>query len=83
MSQHPQNRTESEIGRILAQIDQEYQSAFLGLSGINVGTSRHDFINHRMENIGVAADELKLLVGEHEAGRLIVEQMNKSADRRQ
>jgi hypothetical protein len=62
-------------------IDQEYQSAFLGLSGINVGTSTHEFITARMERIGVAAEELKLLVGEDEAARIVVEQMSK--DRRE
>jgi hypothetical protein len=76
-----QNRNQSEIGRLLDTIEQEYHSAFLGFSGLSLGTSRHDFINHRMENIALAGRQLVGLLGENEAGRLIVEQMNKSADK--
>jgi hypothetical protein len=36
-----------------------------------------------MEQIGIAGRQLVDLLGENEAGRLIVEQMNKSADRRE
>jgi hypothetical protein len=50
---------------------------YLGLSGLSSGSSRHDFINHRMEKIGIAGRQLVDLIGENEAGRLIVQQMNK------
>jgi hypothetical protein len=63
------------------EIDSQYQAAWNGLSGLNVGTS-HEFITARMERIGQAAEELKLLVGENEAARIVVEQMSKAADRR-
>ena len=76
-----QNRNQSEIRRLMDTIDQEYQSAFLGLSGINLG-AQHAFITARMERIGVAAEELKQLVGEDEAARIVVEQMSKATDRR-
>ena len=82
MSDHmPLNRTESDVARLLRTIGQEYQAAWNGLYSLNVGTSRHDFINHRMENIGIAGRQLVDLLGENEAGRLIVEQMNKTADK--
>lgn len=74
-------RNESEIGRLLETIDQEYQSAFLGLSGLSSGTSRHDFITARMEGIEVARQGLVDLLGDDTAGRLIVEQLNNSADK--
>jgi hypothetical protein len=61
-------------------IEQEYQSAWYGLSGLKLGTSQHEFITARMERIGLAAEELKQLVGEDEAARIVVEQMSK--DRR-
>jgi hypothetical protein len=76
-----QERTESEIRRLLDEIDLQYQSAFLGLSGLSSGSSRHDFINHRLEKIEGAREQLVDLLGEDTAGRLIVEQMNKTADR--
>ena len=81
MSQHPQNRNQSEIRRLMDEIDSQYQSAWNGLSGLNLGTAQHEFITARMERIGVAAEELKLLVGEDEAARIVVEQMSK--DRRE
>ena len=74
-----QSHQDDSVKALLAQIDTEYRSAFLGFSGLSLGTSRHDFINHRMERIGVAGRQLVELLGENEAGRLIVEQMNKSA----
>ena len=77
-----QNRNQSEIRRLMDTIDQEYQSAFLGLSGLNLGTAQHEFITARMERIGAAAEELKQLVGENEAARIVVEQMSKATDRR-
>ena len=80
MSQHPQNRNQSEIRRLMDEIDSQYQSAWNGLSGLNLGTAQHEFITARMERIGAAAEELKLLVGESEAARIVVEQMSK--DRR-
>ena len=75
-----QNRNQSEIRRLMDEIDSQYQAAWNGLSGLNAGTSTHEFITARMERIGVAAEELKLLVGENEAARIVVEQMSK--DRR-
>lgn len=82
MTEHmPLERNESQIRRLLQTIDQDYCAAFLGFSGLSLGSSKHEFINHRMDQIGVAGKQLVELVGEDEAGRLIVQQMNKSADR--
>ena len=72
---------DDSVQALLAQIDTEYRSAFLGFSGLSLGTSRHDFINHRMERIGVAGRQLVELLGEDTAGRLIVEQMSKATER--
>ena len=72
---------DESVKALLAQIDTEYRSAFLGFSGLSLGTSRHDFINHRMERIGVAGRQLVELLGEDTAGRLIVEQMSKATER--
>jgi hypothetical protein len=77
-------RNQSDVQRLLAQIDREYQSAWNGLSGLNMGSSRHDFITSKMEQIGNCHEQLINLIGdEDEAARLVVEQMNKSANVRQ
>jgi hypothetical protein len=75
-------RNESDVQRLLRTIDTEYQAASLGLSGLALGTSMHSFITARMENIEHARAQLVELVGDpDEATRLVVEQMNQSADK--
>jgi hypothetical protein len=75
-------RNESDVQRLLRTIDCEYQAAALGLSGLALGTSQHSFITARMEGMERAREQLVELVGdEMEATRLVVEQMNKSADK--
>jgi hypothetical protein len=64
--------TTSEVGRILAQIQAEYQSGMLGLSGLASGTARHDFITTRMEQMGRLHNELRELVGEESAIAMVV-----------
>ena len=81
--EQPQNHNQSDVARLLMTIDLEYRAAWNGLSGLNQGTATHEFINHRMEKIGLAAEELKQLVGEKEAARIVVEQMDKATDRRE
>ena len=76
----PPNRTESEMRRLLETIDREYQAAQLGLSGLALGTSLHEFIHARMEKIEDAREKLVDLLGEDEAAKLIVTQLEKSAD---
>jgi len=71
-------RNESDVAKILAQIDAEYASAQQGLSGLAQGVSKHEFITKRMEGMGKAHEELAELVGEEEAAKLVAEQMNKS-----
>ena len=75
-------RNESDVQRLLRTIDTEYQAAALGLSGLALGTAQHRFITKRMENIEHAREQLVEIVGNpDEATRLVVEQMNKSADK--
>lgn len=77
-----QSHQDEPVRALLARIDAEYHAASLGLTGLALGTSRHEFITARMTQIGIAGRQLVDLLGENEAGRLIVEQMNKTADRR-
>lgn len=71
------NENQSEVARLLAQFDSEYQAAQLGLSGLAYGTSIHEFITAKMEGMEKARGELTNLVGEEKATELIVEQWSK------
>lgn len=75
-----QSHQDDSVRALLAQINAEYHAAFLGFSGPSLGTSRHDFINRRMQKIGIAGSQLVNLLGEDTAGRLIVEQMSKATE---
>jgi hypothetical protein len=58
------NRQRSEVARILTQIRAEYDSAQQGLTGLSLGSSQHEFITARMENMGQLHTELRNLVGD-------------------
>ena len=64
---------QSEVRRLLQQIDREYQAAQWGLSGLAQGTAQHDFITARLENMENKRQELENLVGTEESTRLLVE----------
>ena len=65
----------SEVARLLQQIREEYEAAQLGLKGFTYGTSRHEFITARMENMGKIHNQLQSLVGDV-AIAMIAEQLN-------
>ncbi len=67
----------SEVARLLSQISDEYEAAQRGLSGLSYGTSQHEFITARMENMGNLHSELQSLVGDA-AIAMIAEQLNTS-----
>jgi hypothetical protein len=75
-----EEQNQSEVRRLLETIDREYQAAQFGLSGLAQGTSQHEFINARMEKIEDIREKLVDLVGEEQAGRLVVQQMERSKD---
>lgn len=54
----------SEVARLLEQIDAEYEAARRGLKGLAGGTTRHAFIQARMEHIGQMHSQLQSLVGD-------------------
>jgi hypothetical protein len=66
---------QSEIARLLQQIDLEYSAAKEALTGLACGTTQHDFITARMERLNSYHEELSLYVGVQEASRLLVEQL--------
>ena len=65
----------SEVARLLTQISAEYEAAQRGMSGLAYGTSQHDFITARMDNIGQIHSQLQSLVGEA-AIAMIADQLN-------
>ena len=65
----------SEVARLLSQISAEYEAARRGLSGLAYGTSQHDFITARMENMGQLHIELQSIVGDV-AIAMIADQLN-------
>ncbi len=58
------NEQRSEVARLLAMISDEYEAAQRGLTGLAYGTSQHEFITTRMENMGQLHTELQSLVGD-------------------
>ncbi len=69
------NNTEnySAVARLRQQIEQEYEAARQGLTGLAQGMSQHTFITARMEHMGVYHVQLAALVGEQEAARMVYE----------
>jgi hypothetical protein len=58
---------ESEVARLLREIDEAYEAAQRGLTGFASGTARHDFINAKEEHIALCHKELATLVGPDQA----------------
>jgi hypothetical protein len=67
----------SEVTRLLSQISAEYEAAQRGLTGLSYGTSQHDFITARMENMGRLHTQLQSLVGDV-AIAMIADELNNS-----
>jgi len=65
----------SEVARLLLQITAEYEAAQRGLTGLAYGTSQHEFITARMENMGQLHNELQTIVGDS-AIALIADALN-------
>ena len=63
----------SDVSRIRQQIQAEYEAAQQGLHGLASGTSRHDFINARMENLGRLHEQLSASIGPDDAIALIAQ----------
>lgn len=65
----------SEVARLLTQISEEYEAAQRGLYGLAYGTSKHEFITKRMENMGKIHSQLEAIVGDT-AIALIANELN-------
>lgn len=80
MSSHQEHN--SEVARLLAQINREYEAARQGLSGLAQGTGQHRFITKRMEQIAELHSQLRNLVGD-EAMALITRQLDETTEEEQ
>lgn len=66
---------QSEVAQLLQQIDLEYGAAREALTGLALGTTKHEFITARMERLTLCHEQLSQHVGIQEASRLLVERM--------
>ena len=62
---------QSEVARLLQQIELEYEAAQRALNGLASGASKHQYITARMERMHACHSALKDLVGEQEATRMM------------
>jgi hypothetical protein len=69
------HKHQSEVARLLAQINSEYEAARQGLTGLAQGIGQHRFITKRMEHIAELHIQLRNLVGD-EAMALITRELN-------
>jgi len=69
----------SEVARLLAQIQEEYESAVLGIKGFAYGAAQHQVINQKMTNIYLWQEELETLVGEDAAITLVDQELRACA----
>ncbi|HKV58536.1 MAG TPA: hypothetical protein VJO32_09640 [Ktedonobacteraceae bacterium] len=72
--------SKSEVARIKRQIELEYEAAQRGMYGFMAGAGKHEFINARVENIGRCHEQLKTLMGEHEATRALAEALEQAGN---
>jgi hypothetical protein len=63
----------SEVARLRQHIQDEYEAATRGLTGLASGTARHAFITARNENIARAHEQLVTLVGADEAIQIVAQ----------
>ena len=66
---------QSEVRRLLAQIDTERTAAYQGLHGLAKGSAQHSFITAKMENMQRASEQLIEELGIDKAMPLIIQAM--------
>lgn len=66
-------QNQSEVARLRALIELEYQTARIGLTGLAEGSTRHAFITHHMERVQQHYSKLSRLVGEERATGILIQ----------
>jgi hypothetical protein len=69
--------SQSEIANLRRQIEAEYTAGQQALSGLAYGTSQHQFITQRLENMERCRKELVVLVGADEASKIFIEALDR------
>ena len=72
-----ETENKSEVARLRRQIELEYEAAQRGMYGFAAGSTKHQFITAKMENMGRCHEKLIELVGEQEAAKLLVETLER------
>jgi hypothetical protein len=70
----------SEVMRLKAQIQAEYDAAQQALSGLSLGSACHAFISARMDNVRCAHEQLTTIVGPEEATMILIQTIWKPED---
>lgn len=65
----------SEVARLMQRIQEEYEAAEQALHAPAM-VAKHEFISKRMENMQQAHAELQMIVGEHEAIKLVAQSLD-------
>lgn len=65
----------SEFAQLKERIAAEYMAAKWGLCGLSSGTSKHQFINNRMERMQESQKELAGMVGDQQAMIIVAEML--------
>ena len=65
--------SESEVARLLKEIELTYQAAENGLAGLAAGTARHEFITAKMEKLEKSRESLVQFVGADQAMEMLVQ----------
>ena len=63
----------SEIARLRAQIEQEYEASMWALRGLASGNAQHRFISARLKRMGDYHQRLGELIGEDQATDVLCE----------
>lgn len=69
---------QSEVARLIQQIDAECEAARLAMYGY-AEVAKHEAITARMERMGALHEELRAIVGEEEAVKVLVRAMDGEA----
>jgi hypothetical protein len=65
--------SESEVARLLKEIELTYQAAKNGLAGLAAGTARHEFISVKMASLDKYRESLTQFVGADRAMEMLVQ----------
>jgi hypothetical protein len=76
---HERNRhNQSEVARLMQQIEEEYEAARQALYGPSQGSARHDIISAHMANAQQYGQQLIDRIGKDEALPIIVQAMDQA-----